>query len=131
MRGIEGRPGSGDVGCHGIQRALWQDFEAFQAIPAVPLHEQQQVICLGRAVHTGPHDAAIYQGRNRVQDGLGDDTNRPLCANQQLFQIIAAIVFFQRCHCVVDGSIGQDRLKAGHEHPHGAVTEYLRSASIG
>ena len=131
VRGVERGPCARNMREHGIERALGQDFKSLQTIAPMFLHEQQKFIRLLRAIDACPHDAAVNKRGHGLQHCLGHHANRALAAYQQLFQVIAAIVFFQRRHGVVNRSIGQNSLKTSNEQTHGAMPQHLRSARVG
>ena len=56
---------------------------------------------------------------------------RALRADQQLVEIVAAIVLLERGQPVVDATVGQHRLDARDQRAHRAEAQHLRAAGIG
>ena len=131
VRGVERRPCARNMREHGTKCPLGKDFKSLQTIAPMFLHEQQKFIGLLRGIDARPHDAAVNKRGHGLQHGLGHHANRAFAANQQLFQVIAAIVFFQWRHGVINRSIGQNSLKTRNEQSHCAVPQHLRAARVG
>ena len=83
------------------------------------------------AVNGDPGYAAIDQCGHCPQRCGGDNTQSALAANEQLFQVIATIVLFQRSKAFEDRAVGQDRFDASDQRPHRSMAEHLRAAGIG
>ena len=131
VRGVEWCPRARNMRENGIECALGKDFKALQTIAPMFLHEQQKFICLLRAIDARPHDAAVNKRGHGLQHGLGHHANRAFAAYQQLFEVIAAIVFFQRCHRVINRPVGQYCLQTCDEQTHGAMPQHLGAARVG
>ena len=127
----ERRARSGNMLQHQIERARRHQLEALDRIAERPLGLPQQAECgLGR-VEADPGDRARSDRGHEPQAGRGHDAQRPLRPDQQLGEIVAAIVFLEGGEAVEDRAVGQHRFEAGDEAPHSAEAQHLRTAGIG
>ena len=65
-----------------------------------------------RRIDARPGDRALADRRHQLQARRGDDAERPLGADQQLLEIVAAIVLLERGEPVEQAAVGQHRLDA-------------------
>ena len=65
-----------------------------------------------------------------MQAGGGDDAQRPLGTAQQVAQIIAAVVLFERCKPVEDAAVGERRLDPRDQRAHRTVAQDLGAAGV-
>ena len=131
MRRGEGRAGAGDMFEHQAERIGGNDLEALDRRGERHIQPPEQRERGLRGRQTDPCDRAIVDRRHQPQRDRGDDAERAFRADQQLFQIIAAIVLLERGEAAVERAIGQHRLDASDQRPHGPEPQHLRAAGIG
>ena len=96
----------------GGERLGGQQLEALDRVgAALPAGAAAPAPPPGRATPTQATARARDRGHQPQRRG-GDDAQRPLRADQQLLEVVAAIVLLQRRQPVVDRAVGQHRLDA-------------------
>jgi hypothetical protein len=86
---------------------------------------------VGGAGKAEPGDGAAADRRYQPQRCGGDNAQRPFRTDQQLVEIVAAIVFLEARKPVVDGAVGQHRFHALHQRAHGPEAQHLGAAGVG
>ena len=130
MLARERRAGAGDVLEDQLKRILRDELEAFDRVGA-SLEEAQQLERALRALDAGPGDGAAGDVGHQAKRHGGDHSERPLGADQQLVEAVAAIVFLQARKAVVDRAVGKHGFEAGDERAHRPELQHLGAAGVG
>ncbi len=128
---LDRRSGTGDMPQHKSQAVVGNDLEPFDAVAQCRFGQAKQAQRLFGAVDARPAHRARGDGGHEAQRRGGDDAKGPLRTDQQLLDVIAAIVLLERVQPVEDTAVGQHRLQPIDQRAHRAMTQHLRPASIG
>ena len=124
------RARSADMMKHKTKRIGRDNLETFNGACRMYFQKAKQFEGDLRTFNPNPRRRTI---RNRWYDPqvrCGDDPNCPLRTGQQLRQIIAAIIFFERGKPIINPAIGQHSLNPKHKFAHRAKAQHLCSARI-
>ena len=122
---------AGDVPQHEAQRLIGDHLEPLDTVTQLRLDQAQQRQRIGRGGDADPADRAGGNGGDQSQRRRRDDAQRPFRTDQQLLDVIAAIVFLQRIQPIEDAPVRQHRLHPLDQRAHRAVAQYLRAACVG
>ena len=123
--------GAGDVAEDKLEGGPRHHFEAFDCLARPgfePAQEPQRGV---RAFNPDPADRAIADSGDQPQARRRHDAQRAFGADQELGQIVTAIVLLERGKPVIDRAVRQDGLKPQHQLAHRAESQHLRSPRIG
>jgi hypothetical protein len=84
-----------------------------------------------RRGQAGPGDRPRTDRRHQLQAGGGDDAKRAFGADQQVREIVAAIVLLERRKPLIEAAIGEHRLDPLDEAAHRAEAQHLGAAGVG
>ena len=101
------------------------------ASPNIASRWRSNFIAASARLHPDPGDRALAHRRHQLEARRGDDAERPFGADQQLAQIVAAIVLLERGQPLEQAAVGQHRFEPKDERPHGPEAQHLGAAGIG
>ncbi len=116
---------------HQIERELGDELETFDRAARAAFHRAQQLERDGGRFDAEPAGRAVGSRRHQPQRRGGNDAQRPLRPDQQMIEVVAAIVLLERREPVVARSVGQYRLDPRDQRPHRPEPQHLRAPGIG
>ncbi len=116
---------------HGVDAGSRKQLEGRQAVAAALAQMAQQLDRALRVLHGNPGRRRGGRLRMQFQHRRRDDAERALGADEELLEVVAAIVLAQAAQAVPDTPVGQHGFEAEHLLAGIAVAQHIDAARVG